>query len=98
MHWIQREYPLTDFRQKTDEVRGRLRRTGQPEILTVEGRPELVVQDAEAYQKLLDELEDARTHEAIRKGLEEMMQGIGRPMEEVDAEMRSKYGIPRRGS
>lgn len=45
--------PLQDFRRHIDETIERLKETGDPEVLTVEGRAELVVQDAGAYQKLV---------------------------------------------
>jgi len=31
-----------------------LKKTGQPVVLTVNGKAEIVVQDAESYQKLLE--------------------------------------------
>ena len=34
-----------------------IRTTGNPLLLTVNGKAEIVVQDAEAYQKLLEEIE-----------------------------------------
>lgn len=43
---------LTRFKQKTNECVEQLKETGQPIVLTVKGKPELVVQDAGSYQKL----------------------------------------------
>lgn len=37
--------------------------------------------------------EHAEAVEDIRQGLRNMEAGLGRPFEEVDAEMRKKYGI-----
>ncbi len=45
---------LTDFLRNTKERVKRLRETGRPEVLTVNGQASLVVQDAGAYQKLLE--------------------------------------------
>ena len=45
---------LSDFQRNTKKHLRRLRRTGKPEVLTVNGQAELVVQSAGAYQKLLD--------------------------------------------
>ena len=39
---------LSDFKRKTGELLGRLKRTGHPLVLTINGRAEVVVQDAEA--------------------------------------------------
>lgn len=89
-------HPLTDFKRNTAEFRERLRRSGLPAVLTVEGRPELVVQDAGAYQRMLDLLDRAEAIEGINRGLEAMARGKGRPAEAFDADMRRKHKIPRR--
>jgi predicted transcriptional regulator len=51
------------------------------------------VQDAESYQALLDRLEQIKAIEGIRRGLEQMERGEGRPAEEVFAEFRSHHGM-----
>jgi len=48
---------LTEFARHTKAHLRRLKRTGRPELLTVNGKAEVVVQNATAYQRLLDELE-----------------------------------------
>ena len=48
---------LTDFARNTKAHLRRLKRTGRPELLTVNGKAEVVVQNASAYQQLLEELE-----------------------------------------
>ncbi len=48
---------LTDFSRNTKSHLKRLKRTGRPELLTVNGKAEVVVQSASAYQRLLDSLE-----------------------------------------
>ena len=45
---------LSNFQRNTRELVQRLRDTGRPLVLTVNGRASLVVQDAAAYQHLLD--------------------------------------------
>jgi len=87
-------YSLTDFQRHVKEHIERLKRTGRPEVLTVHGKAELVVQDAAAYQKLLDLLDRAEALEGIRQGLESMRQGEGRPAAEVFQDLRTKYRIP----
>ncbi len=46
-------------------------------VLTVKGKAEAVVQDAEAYQRLLNIAARADVHEAIRQGLEDVARGAG---------------------
>jgi Arc/MetJ-type ribon-helix-helix transcriptional regulator len=40
--------------------------------------------------------EEPEVIEGVRRGLEEMKQGLGRPFEEFDAEFRAKRKIPNR--
>ena len=44
---------LTDFHRNTKAHLRRLKQSGRPEVLTINGKAELVVQDAAAYQRLL---------------------------------------------
>ena len=87
-------YSLTDFQRHAREHMERLKQTGRPEVLTVNGKAELVVQDAASYQKLLDLLDQAEALEGIRRGLESMHKGEGRPAAEVLQHLRTKHHIP----
>ena len=86
--------PLTDFKHHTPEFVQQLKTTGEPIVLTINGKAALVVQDAESYQKLLDIAEKARTQETVRQGIEEMRAGLGRPSDEVFADLRRDLAIP----
>ena len=88
-------HPLTDFLRNHKEHIERLKKRGRAELLTVNGKAEIVVQDAEAYQKLLEAVERAETIAGIRRGLESMKQGKGRPAEEFFEELRKRHKIPR---
>lgn len=88
-------HSLTDFQRNAREYIDRLKETGRPEVLTINGKAELVIQDAESYQKLLDAIDRAEAIEGIRRGLEQMEAGLGRPAEEFFAELRQKHNIPR---
>jgi len=48
---------LTDFSRNTKAHLKRLKRTGRPELLTVNGKAEVVVQSASAYERLMRFLE-----------------------------------------
>ena len=60
-------HSLTDFKKRTPEFLQQLKDTGEPVVLTINGKAELVVQDAASYQKLLDLAEEARVLEGIRR-------------------------------
>jgi prevent-host-death family protein len=61
-------HSLTDFKRNTTEFVQRLKQTKHPVVLTVNGKAELVVQDAESYQKLLDAFELLETLKRIKLG------------------------------
>jgi prevent-host-death family protein len=48
---------LTDFTRNTKAHLKRLRQTGRAELLTVNGKAEVVVQSASAYERLIKALE-----------------------------------------
>lgn len=83
---------LSDFKRNTTELLDRIRKTGGPLVLTINGRAEVVVQDAEAYQQLLDRVE---TVEALQRGLADVKAGRTKPAREVLGRMRRNHGIPR---
>jgi prevent-host-death family protein len=48
-------FSLSDFQRNTRDHIARLKETGSPAVLTVKGQAEVVVQSAEAYQKLVED-------------------------------------------
>jgi len=83
---------LSDFKRKTSELLDRLKSTGHPLVLTINGRAEIVVEDAGAYQGLLDRVE---TMEALQRGLAVVKAGRTKPVRDVFSRPRRKHGIPR---
>ena len=57
-HFGEDVQPLSDFKRKSSEVLQQLKRTGRPVLLTLNGRAEVIVQDAGSYQKLLERLQE----------------------------------------
>lgn len=78
---------LTDFKRNTTELVDNLKRTKHPLVLTVNGKAELVVQDAESYQELLKAAELIETLKGIKQGIEQMKKGRGKTAESFFAEM-----------
>ena len=81
---------LTDFQRNTKLHLERLKSTGRPEVLTVNGKAELIVQSAAAYEETLD------TIRGIQRGLDSMKAGTGKPFRIALDEIRAKHKIPRR--
>jgi prevent-host-death family protein len=86
---------LTTFRRSSGDFMKQLKRSKRPMVLTVNGKAAAVVQDAEAYQRLLDIAARANAEEGIRQGLEDARQGKIRPIEEFFAEFETAHGISR---
>ena len=84
---------VTEFQRNIKEYVGRLKEKKTPLVLTVNGRAELVVQDAESYQKMLDRLEHAETIAAIRRGLKDAADGRMIPLGEAATRIRKKHGL-----
>ena len=69
--------PLTEFKRDTANFVSHLKDSGRPSILTVNGKPALVVMDADAWQEAQDQLEYAQSVAGIRKGLSQALDGDG---------------------
>jgi prevent-host-death family protein len=86
---------LTDFKRNTAKYLKKMKKSKGPVVLTVNGRAEIVVQDASAYQEMLERIERAETVAALRQGIEQFERGEGRPAREAREELRRKHGISR---
>ncbi len=69
LHIGQDIHSLSDFKRQTAEMLDHLHRTGRPVVLTLNGRAEVVVQDASAYQELLDYVKRLETAAGVRREL-----------------------------
>jgi prevent-host-death family protein len=87
---------LSDFKRNTGELMEQLTETGNPVVLTVNGKAKLVVQDAAAYQRLVEEKEEAEALKGIRQGLADVKQGRFRPARVALDEIRRRRNIPRK--
>jgi PHD/YefM family antitoxin component YafN of YafNO toxin-antitoxin module len=79
---------LTDFQRNTKAHLKRLKSNGRPVVLTVNGRAELIVQNAAAYEDSLDAIR------GIQRGLDAMKAGKGEPARKVLDRIRAKHKIP----
>lgn len=84
---------LTTFRRRSSDFLTQLKKSKRPVVLTVKGKAAAVVQDAEAYQRLLDIAARADAEEGIRQGLDDVSHGRLRPAAEFFAEFEAKHGI-----
>ncbi|WP_397570348.1 type II toxin-antitoxin system Phd/YefM family antitoxin [Schlesneria sp. T3-172] len=91
---------LTNFKRQTSSYLQQLRASGTPIVLTVNGKAEVVVQDAAAYQRLVEQAAKAEREEtvaAIREGLADAEAGRVKPARKALKALARKYGIPTQG-
>lgn len=69
--------PLTEFKRDSARMIARIRETGRPQILTVNGKPAVVVVDAATWQELQDQLDHAEAAASIGRGLAQARAGEG---------------------
>ena len=86
---------LTTFRRRSGDFLKQLKKNKRPVVLTVKGKAAAIVQDAEAYQRLLDVAALADTEEGIRQGLEDAKRGKVQQARQFFEHFEAERGIPR---
>jgi hypothetical protein len=100
-------HPVTDFVRNHKRHHAHLRATGRPEVLTINGTAELVLQDVRSFEReaedaqrireenraLRERLEDLETLMALDEAYSELKRGEGRPMDEALPALRKRLGI-----
>ena len=87
--------PMTTFRNRSAEIMRHLKATRRPVVLTVNGKAAAVIQDAEAYQQLLDLAAQADAAEGNRQGLDDIADGRTRSAREAFDAIRADHDIAR---
>jgi PHD/YefM family antitoxin component YafN of YafNO toxin-antitoxin module len=86
-------HSLSDFQRNAKDHIRKLKASGKPAVLTVNGEAEVVVQSAEGYQRLLDDRELLDSIRSISRGLEQARRGEGRAMREFLEVLAKDHGI-----
>ena len=63
---------MTEFKQNSSAILKYIKKTHSPAILTVNGKAEAVLLDAESYQKMVDQIEMMESAKQIEAALVEM--------------------------
>ena len=84
---------LSNFKRNTPDAIAQMKQTGEPIVLTVNGKAEVVVQDAKSYQQLLERIEKLEAIVGVKQGLADIESGHTRAATEFINEMQQKYGI-----
>ena len=77
-------HSMTAFKRNSTALMKRMRASGRPLVLTVNGQAEAVVLDAESYQHVAEHLDVIAR---LGRGLAQAKKGLGRPASEVFDEL-----------
>jgi len=88
-------HSLTDFKRRTGEFYRADQAERPPLVLTLNGKAELVVQDAASYQRLLNVLDQIEANRGIRRGLNSVGRGRTAPSRRCFEEIRREHEVPR---
>jgi prevent-host-death family protein len=89
-------YPLSDFQRNAKNFVSRLKESQKPIVLTVNGKAAMVIQDAEAYQELLDSSEVQRSAATIQQRMNRFAEdGLEFDAKEALEKLRDELGIPK---
>ena len=84
--------PLTEFKRDSARLIAQIKETGRPQILTVNGKAEIVIQSAKAYEEMVDLL---GTLEKIARAAKEHDEGKGIPVDAFFSGFEKKHGLKR---
>jgi prevent-host-death family protein len=71
---------LSTFKRQTARLVRQMKKTGEPVVLTINGKAELVVQDAASYQQMASLAGKIASLETLRRSLEDADAGRTRSM------------------
>ena len=80
-------HSLTTFKRNSSGLMKRMKKTGRPLVLTVNGKAEAVLLDANTYQEVADHLDAVSS---VRRGLAQAAKGAGRLADEVFDELEQE--------
>ena len=84
-------HTVTEFSRKPAEHLRRLSETKRPEMLTHNGKPAVIIQDAESYERMAELADYADSILNIRQAMSES----GRPLGKFTEEFEARHGIER---
>jgi prevent-host-death family protein len=85
---------LSTFKRDSNKVMRQMKKTREPVVLTVNGKAAVVVQDAEAYQELLELKERAEVIETLRQRLASRGRKKERSIDDFFSDFYAKNNIP----
>ncbi|PAX48251.1 type II toxin-antitoxin system Phd/YefM family antitoxin [Brunnivagina elsteri] len=83
-------HPLTDFKRNVKQFIERIKATKSPLVLTVNGKAEIVIQDASSFQEMMQRLENSET-EVRKLKLEALQRDIALGVEQLQNGEYTEY-------
>ena len=80
-------HPLNEFKRNSKSMIEKITKERAPQVLTINGKPSVVVMDVETYQSVRDRIE---TIAALRRGFEEIKNGEGQDVDTVFDEITKR--------
>ncbi len=91
-------HSLSDFKRKTARFMTQMKKTGHPVVLTINGKAEMVVQDAASYQRLMQLVEQAEMIEFLRESRADIDAGRTKPAVEAMEQLARKHKLKPKGT
>ncbi len=85
---------MSVFKRDTAKFLKQMKKTGQPIVLTVNGKAAAVVHDPDGYQEYAREKQHLDTMAAIKRGLADADAGRVTEAEEFFKEIEAEFGFP----
>lgn len=86
---------LSVFKRDTSKFLKQMKRTGQPIVLTVNGKAAAVVQDVDSFDEDFQDWDRRDRIASVKKGIKDMKAGRTKPASEAFREFEEKHGIKR---
>lgn len=83
-------HSLSDFQRNTSKHIRNMQDSGLPEVLTIKGKAELVVQTAESFQAMLNKIELYESALGIKRGIEDFREGRTSSVADYRARIKGK--------
>ena len=84
---------LSNFKRNSAKFLEQLKETGRPVVLTVNGKAEVVLQDAKSYQEILESMEYVQVVKSLRSSLKDVQEGLTQSIESVFEELIEQNDI-----
>lgn len=84
---------LSVFKRDSAKFLKQMKKTGEPILLTVNGKAAAVICDPDRFEEFAKEKDRRDMIASVKRGIEDMKAGRTRPAEDVFREFEKKYNI-----